>query len=100
MPLGVDFGVAAQREPVQAFVVPDVGKARLKRADERLFLRPLSRYLLAPPVKKGLVIGYAYVPTDAVSLGGRKLARLILEILAPGRVPNESHRKVIKSKAG
>jgi GntR family transcriptional regulator/MocR family aminotransferase len=79
--------------------VDDVAIAR-RCANEQLSLRPLSTYFLAPPVKKGLVIGYAYVPTDAVSLGGRKLARLILEILAPGRVPNESHRKVIKSKLG
>jgi GntR family transcriptional regulator / MocR family aminotransferase len=52
-------------------------------AEASLSVRALSQYYLAPPVKKGLVIGYAYVPTDSVSLGGRKLARVIHEALQP-----------------
>jgi GntR family transcriptional regulator / MocR family aminotransferase len=50
-------------------------------SDAGLSVRALSRYYLAPPVRKGLVIGYAYVPTDAVSLGGRRLGRVIDEAL-------------------
>ena len=60
--------------------VDDVAIA-LRCAQESLSVRALSSYYIAPPVKKGLVIGYAYMSTDSVSLGGRRLARLILDIL-------------------
>ena len=50
-------------------------------AQESLSVRALSSYYIAPPIKKGLVIGYAYMSTDSVALGGRRLAHLILGIL-------------------
>lgn len=40
-------------------------------------LRPLSRYYIGTPERSGLVIGYAYVPTDRVGPWARKLAELL-----------------------
>ena len=50
-------------------------------AQESLSVRALSSYYIAPPIRKGLVIGYAYMSTDSVALGGRRLAHLLLKIL-------------------
>ncbi len=40
-------------------------------------VRPLSRYYIGEPQQRGLIIGYAYVPTERVVPWARKLCELI-----------------------
>jgi GntR family transcriptional regulator / MocR family aminotransferase len=42
-----------------------------------LSVRPLSRYYLAPPVQRGLIVGYAYVPHAQVHPAALKLAGVL-----------------------
>ncbi len=50
-------------------------------AREGMTVRPLSRYYIGPPLKRGLVIGYAYVPTERVAPWARKLTELLDRLL-------------------
>jgi GntR family transcriptional regulator/MocR family aminotransferase len=42
-----------------------------------LSVRPLSRYYLAPPAQRGLIVGYAYVPSEQVRPAALKLADVL-----------------------
>ncbi len=103
VPLGVDFGVAAQREPVQAFVVPDVGKHRLDGADalaiqEVPTKRSVNRAtqalkLTAAALRSSKSVLGAYYRRmcarmdkgKAVTAAAHKLARLIYLMLTKGQ---------------
>jgi GntR family transcriptional regulator/MocR family aminotransferase len=46
-------------------------------AQAGLSARPLSRYYLAPPAQRGLIVGYAYVPSEQVRPAAVKLAGVL-----------------------
>jgi GntR family transcriptional regulator / MocR family aminotransferase len=50
-------------------------------AQAGLSVRPLSRYYLAPPVQRGLIVGYAYVPSEQVRPAAVKLAGVLEKYL-------------------
>jgi GntR family transcriptional regulator / MocR family aminotransferase len=50
-------------------------------AQAGLSVRPLSRYYLAPPVQRGLIVGYAYVPSEKVRPAALKLAEVLEKTL-------------------
>jgi GntR family transcriptional regulator/MocR family aminotransferase len=54
----------------------DVALAALV-ATEGLVVRPLSSYYLGETVRRGLLVGYAYVPTHAIARHARRLGELI-----------------------
>ena len=56
--------------------VDDVALAALA-AESGLQVKALSTYYLAPPVRRGLLVGYAYVMQDKIVYYGRLLARVI-----------------------
>lgn len=56
--------------------VDDVALARLA-AESGLEVRALSDYYLATPVRRGLLIGYAYVSPEKIVYYGRQLAQVI-----------------------
>ena len=45
-------------------------------------VRPLSRYYIGEPQQRGLILGYAYVPTERVAPWAKKLCELIRRQLA------------------
>ena len=49
--------------------------ARLQQID----IRPLSAYFIAPPIKRGIVVGYGYLPLEEIVAAATKLAKLINE---------------------
>jgi len=51
--------------------------ARLQQID----IRPLSAYFIAPPIKRGVVAGYGYLPLEEIAAAATKLAKLINEHL-------------------
>ena len=51
-------------------------------AREGIGVLPLSRYYIAMPVARGLVVGYAYVREDVIETRGRVLGRLVKKALA------------------
>lgn len=54
----------------------DVALQRLAR-DAGLSVNALSAYYLAPPVRKGLIVGYAYVTEEKIERHGKGLAAVI-----------------------
>ena len=55
-----------------------------KRAAEAgIQVRALSAYYLAPPVRKGLLVGYAYVTPENIARYGQLLAGLIRQVVPP-----------------
>nr|WP_314607627.1 PLP-dependent aminotransferase family protein [uncultured Janthinobacterium sp.] len=56
--------------------VDDVALAALA-AESGLHVRALSTYYLAPPARRGLLVGYAYVTQDKIPYYGRLLASVI-----------------------
>jgi GntR family transcriptional regulator/MocR family aminotransferase len=56
--------------------VDDVSLARLA-AESGLEVRALSDYYLSSPVRRGLLIGYAYVSPEKIAYYGRQLAQVI-----------------------
>jgi GntR family transcriptional regulator/MocR family aminotransferase len=54
----------------------DVALAALA-ATEGLVVRPLSSYYLGDNVRRGLLVGYAYVPTHAIARHARRLGELV-----------------------
>jgi GntR family transcriptional regulator/MocR family aminotransferase len=50
-------------------------------AQAGLSVRPLSRYYLAPPAQRGLIVGYAYVPSELVRPAAVKLAGVLARYL-------------------
>ncbi len=57
--------------------VDDVALERLA-AEAGIQVKALSAYYLAPPVKRGLLVGYAYCTAEKISHYGRLLASVIL----------------------
>jgi GntR family transcriptional regulator/MocR family aminotransferase len=49
----------------------------LRAAEEGLVVRPLSSYYLGTHLKKGLMVGYAYVPTERIAYFGRILGNVV-----------------------
>jgi len=62
--------------------VDDEAIARAADA-QGMTVRPLSRYFLSAPRQRGLILGYAYVPTERVPPWAQKLCQLIRDQL-PG----------------
>ncbi|OZB69156.1 MAG: hypothetical protein B7X30_14070, partial [Thiomonas sp. 13-64-67] len=56
--------------------VDDEAIARAADA-QGMTVRPLSRYYLGAPQRRGLILGYAYVPTERVPPWAQKLCMLI-----------------------
>ncbi|MGL4576069.1 MAG: PLP-dependent aminotransferase family protein [Burkholderiaceae bacterium] len=50
-------------------------------AQTGLSVRPLSRYYLAPPAQRGLIVGYAYVPSEKIQPAAVKLAGVLARYL-------------------
>lgn len=46
-----------------------------------LDVRPLSGYFIAPPLRRGIVVGYGYTPTEQIVLYARLLAKLVNQAL-------------------
>ncbi len=44
---------------------------------QRIDVKPLSAYYLAPPVARGLVVGYGYTPLDETVPSAKRLAELV-----------------------
>lgn len=65
------------------FNTPDVDDEAIARAAEAqgMTVRPLSRYYLGAPQQRGLILGYAYVPTERVPPWAQKLCQLIRDAL-------------------
>ncbi|MBN2692402.1 MAG: PLP-dependent aminotransferase family protein [Burkholderiaceae bacterium] len=65
------------------FNAPDVDDEAIARAAEAqgMTVRPLSRYYLGAPQQRGLILGYAYVPTERVPPWAQKLCQLIRDAL-------------------
>jgi GntR family transcriptional regulator/MocR family aminotransferase len=49
----------------------------LRATEEGLVVRPLSSYYLGTHLKKGLMVGYAYVPTERIAYFGRILGNVV-----------------------
>jgi GntR family transcriptional regulator/MocR family aminotransferase len=56
--------------------VDDVALEKLA-AESGIHVKALSTYYLAPPVRRGLLVGYAYCTTEKISYYGRLLASVI-----------------------
>ena len=50
-----------------------VAEARLQQID----IRPLSAYYIAPPVTRGVVVGYGYMPLGKIVEAAMRLATLV-----------------------
>jgi len=61
------------------FNTPDVDDEAIARTAnaQGMTVRPLSRYYLGEPRQRGLILGYAYVPTERVPPWAQKLCQLI-----------------------
>ena len=57
--------------------VDDVALAKLA-AESGIQIKALSTYYLAPPVRRALLVGYAYVTPDKIAYYGKLLAAIIL----------------------
>jgi GntR family transcriptional regulator/MocR family aminotransferase len=44
---------------------------------QRIDVKPLSAYYVAPPVARGLVVGYGYTPLDEIVPSAKRLAELV-----------------------
>ena len=49
-----------------------------RAAELGLVVRPLSSYFLGTPRRKGLMVGYAYVPTERIAYFGRILGNVVI----------------------
>jgi GntR family transcriptional regulator/MocR family aminotransferase len=56
--------------------VDDVALEKLA-AESGMAVKALSTYYLAPPVRRGLLVGYAYVTPDKIVYYGKLLASVI-----------------------
>lgn len=59
----------------------DVALAAAARA-RQISVKPLSGYFFAPPVNRGLVLGYGYTPLNALAPAARTLAEIINQAIA------------------
>lgn len=57
--------------------VDDVALEKLAN-ESGIEVKALSNYYLAPPVRRGLLVGYAYVTPDKIAYYGKLLAKVIL----------------------
>lgn len=56
-----------------------------RAAEKGLNVYPLSNYCLNNQIEKGLIIGYAYAPTDKISSSGSQLAQVICKVLSESK---------------
>jgi GntR family transcriptional regulator/MocR family aminotransferase len=64
--------------------IDDVRIAQMA-AEKGLNVYPLSNYCLNNQIEKGLIIGYAYAPTDKITPSGNQLAQVICKVLAESK---------------